>query len=322
MNKTDEIVYKVNKMFFPHEVFLVGGAVRDSLLGIEPKDYDFSTAMCVDDIENIVRKAKRRPYVTGKRFGTIGFRLQTDDGEWQYIELTTFRKESYVPNSRKPQVEFIADLYEDLSRRDLTIGAIAYRNGSYIDPFNGRIDLAERKLKAVGNATDRYKEDPLRMLRLARFAAQLDFDVDTNLIGCIRKMAPKILMISRERWMQEMTKLLTQDRAICGIEVLMKSHLLRYILPEVWIVSNRWPHDLFNAVNSSPCAPEDRWAAILKYIGRPYVNIKETKSGRTTYPNQHLIAQELVKGIALRLKWSNDLREQVLERIAVIIDTD
>lgn len=309
----DEITDNVNKMFAPYEVFLVGGAVRDHLIGLEPKDYDYCTAASVEDIERIIRAAGRKPYLTGKRFGTIGFKLQTSDGIWRYIEITTFRKEIYTPGSRKPEVEFISDLKEDLSRRDLTIGAIAYRDQTYYDPFSGRLDILERKLKAVGKAKDRYTEDPLRMLRVARFAAQLDFEVDPNLIGTIRRMAPRILSISRERWMQELTKLLVQEHVSKGIDVLVDTCLLKFMVPEAYLIAKLYRDELINVVSNAPKTPDARWGALLCFIGRPYTDPKKTRNGDTIFHNQHLIAAELTKGIALRLKWPNDLREHTID---------
>lgn len=157
----EEIIQEVEQVL-GDAVYLVGGSVRDALLEREAKDYDFCTPLAPDDIEARVRAAGKRAYVIGKKFGTIGFK-----SHGQYVEVTTFRAERYEKGSRKPQVEFVSDINQDLGRRDFTINAMAQRDGRLIDPHGGRFDLLERKIKPVGNGTERIKENPLRILRAA-----------------------------------------------------------------------------------------------------------------------------------------------------------
>lgn len=320
MNKIDEISQKVNQLLAPYPVYLIGGCTRDTLLGKEPKDWDGCTPAPVAEIEALVRKAGRRPFITGRRFGTIGFKLQLDNKEWVFVEITQYRKEKYSSGNRKPQVEFISDLREDISRRDFTISGIAYREGLYTDFYGGRLDILAKKIKSIGDSRDRFRDDPLRLLRVARFAAQLDFEVDPNLIGKARAMADKVLTVSRERWMIELDKLLVQDKAQRGIDVLKDTHVLRFVLPEVWLLIPDHYVDLLERINVAPQTPEDRWAAMLSIIGRPFAHAKEAKDGRMFYTNQHLIAYELAKGIALRLKWSNDRADYVLSKLNIAGD--
>ena len=156
---------KVEQILTP--VYLVGGSVRSSLLGQPPSDYDFTTPLAPDEIEAAVRRAGHKAYTIGKRFGTIGFKL---DGH--FIEVTTFRSERYHAGSRRPDVTFIGDITHDLSRRDFTINAMAIApGGRLIDPFGGYDDLKNRLLRTVNKPFDRYNEDPLRMLRAARFVS-------------------------------------------------------------------------------------------------------------------------------------------------------
>lgn len=307
MTKFGKLLAEVEETVSP--VYLVGGSVRDIILGREPKDYDFCTPITPDDIEAAVKAAGRRAYATGKRFGTIGFKCA---GE--FIEVTTFRSERYNPGSRKPEVEFVQDLKEDLSRRDFTINAIAMKDGEYIDPYGGRLDILSQKIKAVGEATDRFKEDPLRMLRAARFASQLGFEVDPNMIGKIRKMPQTILGISRERWVQEMDKLLVGKDAWSGVSMLRNSHLLRYMLPEVQAISNGriWVATMHEVLGSEP-NPDIRWAKLLQFIGLPAV--LEEKKGKVSYRGFEKVSAEMAKGIGMRLKWSNDRMEIVQETI-------
>ena len=137
MNKIYEEVQKII-----NPVYMVGGCVRDEIMKREPKDYDFCTPHSPEVIEQAIRKVKRRPYLIGKKFGTLGVKI---DG--QLVEITTFRAEKYEKGSRKPKVEFVKNITADLSRRDFRINAIAKRDKKYIDPFGGRLDIMERKIK-------------------------------------------------------------------------------------------------------------------------------------------------------------------------------
>jgi poly(A) polymerase len=301
-------------------VYAVGGSVRDTILGRDPKDFDYCSPALAEEVEARAKAAGRHVYTIGKKFGTIGFKVQVDKA-WHYVEVTTFRKEVYEPNNRKPKVEFVDDLLEDLSRRDLTINAIAMHvNGEYVDPSGGRIDIAARKLKSVGEATDRFKEDPLRMLRVARFAAQLGFDIDANMIGKIRKMPEKILTISRERWVQEMDKLLIQDDFVNGLDILNNTYLLKFMLPEVWRITANDDEYLYEElcenVRVAGTDVDESWAALLTTIGKPYT-IKRLKGFDVTYGVLYkLISLELAKGICLRLKFSNARTEFILDHLS------
>lgn len=314
------VIEEVEKIVSP--VYLVGGSVRDMLLEREPKDYDFCTPLSPDEIEAKVIAAGRRAYSTGKRFGTIGFVLPLKTGaKGLPIEITTFRTERYKPGSRKPEVEFVSDLKEDLARRDFTFNAIALQNKEYFDPFGGRMDILAEKIKSVGDATDRFKEDPLRMLRAARFAAQLGFEIDPNMIGKIRKMPQTILGISRERWVQEMDKLLVAEHPEAGLKVLVDSYLLKYMIPEVWAISqdNYLWQELCVKLKASPKDADTRWAVLLMDIAKP-ITRQEIKATRgfhfaptATYRHSNLIGLGIVTGISLRLKFSNDRLKKIQE---------
>jgi putative nucleotidyltransferase with HDIG domain len=299
-------------------VYQVGGSVRDELLGKEPKDYDFSTPLSPDDIEAAVRAAGKHPYLIGKRFGTVGMKI---DG--QLVEVTTFRTETYQEGSRKPQVEFVDDITHDLSRRDFTINAIAKRGDRYIDPFGGRLDFLERVIKAVGKPQDRYKEDPLRMLRAARFASQLGFTIESNTEGQAMRMCHRILMVSRERWMIELDKLLLTDKPSIGLKFLARTRLLNFMLPELALQVGYdqnspyhalplWDHTLA-VVDATPADLDLRWTALLHDIGKPFVRTE--KPDRSNYIKHDLLGAELVTRLALYLKWSNDRRDAVTDLV-------
>lgn len=312
-----EVIDEVTSLF--DDIYLVGGSVRDIQLSREPKDYDFCTPLSPDEIETRVKAAGKRAYSTGKRFGTIGFK-----SNGFFVEVTTFRAERYEPGNRKPQVEFVADINQDLGRRDFTINAMALRGTRLIDPYGGRLDILARKIKPVGNGTERIKEDPLRMLRAARFAAQLGFEVDPNFIGTMRKHAQKIMQVSRERWVQEMDKLLTSEHPEKGLAVLADSYLLKFMLPELWTQIGYdqdspyhdltlWEHTL-STVKLAPNTPDLRWAALLHDVGKPFTRTKNNK-GYSNYLMHDLVGSYIAEGISRRLKWSNERHEIVTSTI-------
>lgn len=311
------VVEEVKKIIDP--VYLVGGSVRDLLLKKEPKDYDFCTPLSPDEIEDRVKAAGKRAYITGKRFGTVGFKV---DG--QMVEVTTFRQETYASGSRKPEVEFVDDITKDLSRRDFTINAIAQRDGKLIDPFGGRLDLLERTIKAVGKPQERFKEDPLRMLRAARFASQLNFEIDQLTESMAKKWAYKILFVSRERWVQEMDKLLVTEKPSAGLDFLARTRLLNYMIPELSIQVGYdqdspyheltlWEHTK-STVDLAPNDVNMRWAALLHDVGKPYVRTKNNK-GYSNYIHHDIVGAELALKIGRYLKWSNERIETVSETI-------
>jgi poly(A) polymerase len=189
------------------QLYMVGGTVRDVLLHRgQSNDADLATDARPDEIKRIVAPTQPNAVIlVGERFGTVRLHYGSD-----IIEITTFRSEKYNPQSRKPEVCFGDDLIEDLRRRDFTINALARHplTGQIIDPFDGRRDLEAHILRAVGNEPDkRFDEDPLRLLRAVRFAAQLHFTIEAETTRSILRQAPKLQKISRERIRDEMNKL-------------------------------------------------------------------------------------------------------------------
>jgi len=294
-------------------------ACGDELLGRTPYDFDFSTPLLPDEIEARVKAAGRRAYLTGKRFGTIGFKL---DG--QFIEVTTFRTEKYEKGNRKPQVEFVDEITHDLSRRDFTINAMARRGERIIDPFGGRFDLMEKRIKCVGLPKDRYREDPLRMLRAARFASQLGFEIDQLAESTAGKCANKILEVSRERWVAEMDKLLVTNKPSIGLDFLARTRLLNFMIPQLavqvgydqnshWHDLTLWEHTLAT-VDAAPNDVDLRWAALLHDVGKPAMRT-ENKAGHSNYIMHDLLGAEIAKSVGLYLKWSNARIEKVSSTI-------
>jgi len=210
------------------ELYLVGGAVRDILQGQEINDYDFTTPILPDDLEEKIIAAGFKPYLIGKKFGTIGLKY---DGK--YIEITTFRNEIYAGSSRKPKVEFHNDIKYDLERRDLTINAMAISAaGHIIDLFGGEGDLQSKMVKCVGNPDLRFEEDALRMLRAIRFAGVFEFQIEKETFLSIQKNHWRLLNISKERWVMELDKILQTTQIDYALDLLLESGLMSIIIPE------------------------------------------------------------------------------------------
>ena len=211
------------------ELALVGGSVRDALLGRDMPDLDFTTDARPDDILAAIRGWADAHWDIGKQFGTIGLRK----GD-RLIEITTYRAEQYDPDSRKPVVAFGDTLDADLVRRDFTIGAMAVRlpGRVFVDPHGGLSDLAAGIIRTPGTPEDSFSDDPLRMMRGARFVSQLDFEVAPEVRDAMTRMSERIDIISAERVRDELIKLITGVRPRAGIELLVETGICERILPE------------------------------------------------------------------------------------------
>ncbi len=187
-----------------HTLALVGGPVRDAMLGRTGNDLDFTTSARPDETERLLRGMSDALWDMGRDFGTIGAQV----GGWQ-VEITTYRSEAYDPTSRKPEVNFGDSLTGDLSRRDFTVNAMALTvpDRGFEDPFGGLLDLANRVLRTPGTPEQSFSDDPLRMMRAARFAAQLGFTPAPEVVAAMTDMAARIEIISAERVRDELVKL-------------------------------------------------------------------------------------------------------------------
>ena len=204
------------------------------------------------------------------------------------VEVTTFRSEVYPDDTRKPDVVFLDDLAADLSRRDFTINALAMQGAEVIDLFGGRADIDARIIRAVGDPPERFREDPLRMLRAARFASQLDFSVEPATIRAMERYAHRILHVARERWMGDYDQNSPyHDRTL-------------------------WEHTTA-VVAATPRDVELRWGALLHDVAKPFVRLE--KPDRSTYVKHDLLGAEVVERMALYLKWSKARREAVKELV-------
>jgi len=213
-----------------HELSLVGGPVRDALLGRQVHDLDFTTDARPDDILRIVSPIADAVWDVGRQFGTIGARLGDDT-----VEITTYRSDSYDGTTRKPEVEFGDTLEGDLMRRDFTVNALALRlpEVRLVDPSGGVEDLIAGVLRTPSTPQISFGDDPLRMMRAARFTAQLGFAVDDETRAAMAAMADRIEIVSAERVRDEFSKLLMADEPRAGLELLVDSGLAELVVPEI-----------------------------------------------------------------------------------------
>ena len=211
---------------------LVGGPVRDAILGRLGNDLDFTTDALPKESEKILEKWADSVWDIGAAFGTVAGKK----GEIT-VEITTYRSESYDSSSRKPDVEFGKSIEADLARRDFTINAMALElttdQPTFIDLFNGVTDLQNKLIKTPGKPEDSFTDDPLRMMRAARFMSQLNFEVDPAIITAIKDMSARLEIISAERIRDEFTKIILSPSPRIGITLLVETGLANYFLPEV-----------------------------------------------------------------------------------------
>lgn len=233
LRKVAPDVDKLGSLFVSngHELALVGGSVRDVFLGRRSGDLDLTTNATPQEVLELIKDWAEKVWPAGIEFGTVGLRKGR-----RTLEITTYRSERYKPGSRKPSVEYGTSLEEDLARRDFTINAMAARLPSYelVDPYGGLTDLKRRLLRTPSSPQSSFSDDPLRMLRAARFAAQLGFSVAPEVREAMAAMADRIAtVVSAERIQMELTKLMVAPDPRTGIELLVDTGLAAHILPEV-----------------------------------------------------------------------------------------
>lgn len=213
-----------------HDLALVGGPVRDAFLGRSSADFDFATSARPDETERLLAKWTSATWDMGREFGTIG---GTRDG--LVVEITTFRADEYDGETRKPVVAFGDSLEGDLARRDFTVNAMALRvaTGEFIDPFGGLDDLAGGLLRTPIGPDVSFGDDPLRMMRAARFASQLGFEIEPATFAAMSRMAERITIVSAERVRDELCKLLMGADVTAGLRALVDSGIAEHVLPEL-----------------------------------------------------------------------------------------
>ncbi len=319
-DEVKEILKKFDKKNF--EIYIVGGAVRDLLMGKLPDDWDFTTNATPEQVLSVLGE---KAYYNNK-FGTVAIASLED---LDPFEITTFRTESgYSDNRRPDKVSWGKSLDVDLERRDFTINAIALdQNQKIIDPFGGQKDLDKKIIRAVGNPTDRFKEDALRMMRAVRIASQLNFKIMNATFDAIKTSSKLINKISSERIKDELFKILESPHPYTGILMLKDSLLMHEILPEVenmFGVEQKSPgrHHIYDvgthAVMSLKfCKSEDpvtRFATLIHDIGKPKT-MKKLDTGTITFYNHEVVGANIARRIADRLRFSKQETDKLLKLV-------
>ncbi len=312
------------------ELALVGGPVRDALMGRPGQDWDLTTSARPDDIERLIDGWADAVWDVGREFGTIALRKGT-----AHVEITTFRSDEYDLSSRKPQVRFGDSLAGDLSRRDFTVNAMAVQLRSvpgdeeleweFVDPHGGLDDVAARTLRTPVAAAISFGDDPLRMMRAARFVAQLEFEPHTEVTAAIEAMADRLDIISAERVRDELVKLINADRPVPGLRLLVDTGLADLVLPELPALrlesdehhrhKDVYEHSLtvleqaimLEELRDVPDAPDAvlRLAALLHDIGKPKTR-RFQPGGTVTFHHHDVVGAKLARKRLKELRFSND----------------
>lgn len=304
-----------------HTLFKVGGCVRDFVMGLDSNDIDFATSARPEQIKEILRAAQLKVITIGERFGTIQTII---DGE--KIEITTFRcAESYKKGDRKPLVVFGDTIESDLARRDLTFNSLAQDvDGTIIDLFGGVADADNGIIRTPGNPNTAFTEDPLRILRTARFVARGMGKIHPDTAQAMREHRELVLDLSVERVFEEMTKLLVAKDPVAGLRVLDKAGVLSVLFPELipvlefdedtgkWHHLSIWEHTLM-VVDNTPAISEVRWGALFHDSAKPQCWSK--KDGNVHFYRHDVVGSEIFESVATRLRCSNAFKAHVSKLI-------
>ncbi|MCT9934695.1 CCA tRNA nucleotidyltransferase [Planotetraspora sp. A-T 1434] len=305
-----------------HELALVGGSVRDVFLGRIGNDLDLTTDAAPERVLEIVKDWADAIWTIGIDFGTVGVRK----AGW-LLEITTYRSESYDPASRKPEVAYGDTLEGDLARRDFAVNAMAVRlpGHEFVDPYGGLPDLAAKVLRTPGTPEQSFDDDPLRMLRAARFASQLGFTVAPEAIAAMRAMAGRIEIVSAERIREELDKLIGGAWPRQGLTMLVDTGLAAHVLPELPKLrleidehhrhKDVYEHTLIvleQAIALETSGPDRvlRWAALLHDIGKPKTRRNEP-GGRVSFHHHEVVGAQMAKKRMAELKFPKDVVSDV-----------
>jgi poly(A) polymerase len=305
-----------------HELALVGGPVRDVLLRRPGNDIDLTTDAHPERILQIIDGWADAIWTIGIEFGTVGLRK----GNYQ-LEITTYRSESYDPKSRKPEISYGTSLEADLARRDFAVNAMAARlpGHDFVDPFGGLADLRAKVLRTPGRPEDSFDDDPLRMMRAARFSSQLGFTVAPAVVAAMKDMAGRIEIVSAERVRDELSKLLCGAEPRKGLALLVESGLAAHMLPELpklrlEIDEHHRHKDVYDhsliVLEQAIAQEEDgpdlvlRLAALLHDIGKPKTRSFEG-AGRVTFHHHEVVGAQMTKARLTALRYPKEIVSDV-----------
>lgn len=324
--KIDPLLKEIASIFTANkkEIYLVGGAVRDMLMGKKIHDWDLATNALPQEVTAIIKKAGGKVVPTGIKHGTVTIFYKNASAE-----VTTFRTEADYSDGRRPDsVSYAATIEEDLSRRDFTMNAIALRlpKGEIVDPFCGEKDIKKGIIRCVGNAAERFGEDGLRPLRAVRFAAQLGFQVEQNTLAAIPDALPVCAKVSKERVRDEIDKILASRQPSVAFRLMEETGLLKLFLEELAAcrgIEQKGFHE-FDVLDHSLHAcdyaaannysQELRLAALLHDIGKPLVR-QLGKEGVWTFYRHEEKSAEMAHKLLRRLRYSNAVIEKTCHLI-------
>ncbi len=318
------------------EAYIVGGCVRDSLMGKKPEDWDIATNFVPEKIQEIFDKEGFKTFYEND-FGTVGVVLPSNK-ERDFdavVEITTYRKESAYTKRRRPErVDWAETIEEDLSRRDFTVNAVAIRPADskkkidecqIVDPFKGKEDLKKKTIRAVGEPLERFSEDALRMMRAVRFATTLSFKIEKETEKAIVEGSKWLKEISQERIRDEFVKIIMDTRAAQGVESLREMKLLRYIVPELedgygveqskHHIYDCYKHNLLSLdyAAKKDFSKEVRLAALLHDIAKP--KTKRGKGKDATFHGHEVVGARMAQKILERLKFSKEETKKIVKLI-------
>jgi poly(A) polymerase len=311
------------------QIALVGGPVRDAMLGRHQLDLDFTTSARPEQTERLLAGWADAIWDVGRAFGTIGCRK----GEWQ-IEITTFRSDTYERSSRKPSVDYGDTLDGDLVRRDFTVNAMAVvlPERRFEDPYGGLLDLAHGVLRTPGRPEDSFSDDPLRMMRAARFAAQLGFVVDNAVVDAVTAMADRIEIVSAERVRDELSKLLLGKYPRRGLTLVVRTGLAEHVLPELPALAlerdehhrhkDVYEHTLtvleqsIGLEDRLPDSPDlvSRLAALMHDVGKPATR-RFSDDGTVTFHHHDVVGAKMTRKRLRALRFPNDVVDDVAKLV-------
>lgn len=316
-----------------YKAYIVGGCVRDLIMGRKPGDWDVTTNAKPEEIQKIFPDS----FYTNQ-FGTVGIKTGSEDETLAVVEVTTFRLESKYTDKRHPdEVKFTNKLEGDLKRRDLTINAIALgltnypvtqlqiTNYGFIDPFGGQGDIKNRIIRTVGNPHERFNEDALRMMRAIRLAVALDFEIEPTTFEAIKKNHELLKAISKERIRDELTLIINSKQADRGVELLRETGLLKYILPEllegVDVSQNKhhiytvWEHNLraLKYACEKNYSFEVRLASLLHDVGKP--RTKQGEGADSTFYGHEIVGAHMAARVLNRLHFPKDQAEKIFKLV-------
>ena len=311
-----------------HELHLVGGSVRDALLGRLGEDLDFATSARPEQTLDVLRGWAEAIWETGREFGTIGAQRRG-----LRLEITTYRAEAYDGVSRNPLVRYGTSLAEDLNRRDFTVNAMAISlpEHRFVDPYGGLADLVRKVLRTPGTPEQSFRDDPLRMLRAARFASQLRFEVAPEVVDAMARMAGDLRRITAERIRDEFTKLLCGADPVTGLRLLVDTGLAEVFLPELPGLrltvdehaqhKDVYEHTLTVVRNVTRLEGDEpdfvlRMAALMHDVGKPATKAV-TPDGRVSFHHHEVVGARMTRQRMKAMRYPKDTISDVSTLVAL-----